>query len=257
MKVYDASFNRPSPNQVGAGNGIILYGSYVDPQTSGKIPSIDEVNNYRNAGVEVGFVYEWYETRATEDYASGYTDGQIALSQFRARNHAEGKVAFAACDTVNRISGSYIQGYRDGLSGYYKPGIYAGADNLRIAEMYGINYFWEAKSESWDGTKGELGYAQLVQQLNSDLFGTDLNIVYGDWIGLNPITLPPSTNTEEDEEMPIIFRNPLDGRVYRDSETVRSPDWIPGPSDLNEYIKAGYKTVNLSQTEVNKRLAGK
>lgn len=250
MKVYDASFQRPSPEQVGAGNGIILYLAPINPQTAPKIPSQAEVAAYHSHSIEVGYVFESYETRATEGYQQGVDDGTIAVIQAHQFGHPTGRVVYVAADSSAEISGEYLRGIENCFNGHYAYGIYAGGNNLRIAQERGWRFLWKAKSSGW----GDFAGAQLEQQMTSDLPGTDLNTVHGDWTGAGVTAGPVVTTTIEEEEMPILFRDARNGHIYRDSESLRKPVRVMTPPDVTAYVSAGYKKVNLSASEVISRL---
>jgi hypothetical protein len=181
MAVYDASWARPAPSLLKPGDGIILYCS----RTLTKTPTIAQCDAYRTQGVQVGFVFEDSADRAAvQGFAAGVSDGALALTQARSKGHPRGWTVYFACDVVSPLNLEYARGFRDGLTSYYQPGLYAGDRNLERARV-GVGYkqLWQASAASWSdhwgpNHHGTYQYAALWQStLASPVAGTDLNIV--------------------------------------------------------------------------------
>ena len=188
MSIYDASYQRPAPTLLRPGDGIILYCS----RTAAKTPSSAECGAYRNRGVTVSFVFEDSADRAAiSGYATGKSDGAFSAGMARANGHPRSWTLWFACDTYTALNLDYARGFRDGLAGYYEPGIYAGDRNLeRARTQLGYTKFWQAGASSWSDhwhypdlppgdtrSYGTYPYAQLAQVAgNSPIPGTDLDI---------------------------------------------------------------------------------
>lgn len=217
MIVYDTSFHRPAPSKLPAGAGVIVYCS----RDGAKVPSVDEVAAYRRAAHPVGFVFEDQAERAVvNNYATGLGDARLAASQAAARGHEYGKPIYCACDTGFEISIPYLQGWIDGLHPHYIPGLYAGDRNLEIALQYGVRRLWQAGAGSWSDHYNSAhgiyyGRADLVQLLDTDISGTDRNLVvnpaWNDPIQSKP-TVPPA-GAKEESDMVLWLNNDNGGKT--------------------------------------------
>ena len=181
MAVYDASWARPAPSQLKPGDGLILYCS----RTLNKTPSTSQCDAYRARSVSVGFVFEDSADRAAvQGFAAGVSDGALALTQAKAKGHPRGWTVYFACDVTSPLNLEYARGFRDGLTAYYVPGLYAGDRNLERARVgLGYGQLWQASAASWSdhwgpNHHGTYPYAALWQSTTaSPVPGTDLNIV--------------------------------------------------------------------------------
>lgn len=181
MAVYDASWQRPAPSLLKPGDGLILYCS----RTLTKTPTTAQCDAYRARGVQVGFVFEDSADRAAvQGFAAGVSDGALALTQAKAKGHPRGWTVYFACDVVSPLNLEYARGFKDGLTAYYIPGLYAGDRNLERARVgLGYTQLWQASAASWSDHwgpdhHGTYEYAALWQSAGaSPVPGTDLNIV--------------------------------------------------------------------------------
>jgi len=181
MAVYDASWQRPAPSLLKPGDGLILYCS----RTASKTPTTAQCDAYRAHSVQVGFVFEDSADRAAvQGFAAGVSDGALALTQARSKGHPKGWTVYFACDVVSPLNLEYARGFRDGLTTYYVPGLYAGDRNLERARAgLGYTQLWQASASSWSdhwgpNHHGTYTHAALWQSTTaSPVPGTDLNIV--------------------------------------------------------------------------------
>jgi hypothetical protein len=181
MAVYDASWQRPSPSLLKPGDGLILYCS----RTLNKTPSTSQCDAYRARSVSVGFVFEDSADRAAvQGFAAGVSDGALALTQAKAKGHPRGWTVYFACDVTSPLNLEYARGFRDGLTAYYVPGLYAGDRNLERARVgLGYQQLWQASAASWSDHwgpdhHGTYTHAALWQSAAaSPVPGTDLNVV--------------------------------------------------------------------------------
>jgi hypothetical protein len=208
MAVYDASWQRPSPSLLKPGDGLILYCS----RTLSKTPSADQCDAYRARDVQVGFVFEDSADRAAvQGFAAGVSDGALALTQARSKGHPKGWTVYFACDVVSPLNLEYARGFRDGLTAYYEPGLYAGDRNLERARVgLGYTQLWQASASSWSdhwgpNHHGTYQYAALWQSAGSSpVPGTDLNVVNRAGWNHPLIGTPQDTvTTPEGDDMPF------------------------------------------------------
>jgi hypothetical protein len=188
-RVYDASYERPSPSLLPRGDGIILYAS----RNASKRPTATECAAYRDRGVIVRFVFEDGPDRAaTGGYADGHSDGQLTYSQVRAKGGEQDDAVYFACDTSARLSLNYARGFRDGLTSFFVAGLYAGDRNLELARAnLGTTKLWQSNAKSWSNNwndaahHGSYRYASLYQvAAQSPIPGTDLNVInQSGWAG--------------------------------------------------------------------------
>jgi hypothetical protein len=242
MAVYDASWQRPSPSLLKPGDGLILYCS----RTLSKTPSADQCDAYRARDVQVGFVFEDSADRAAvQGFAAGVSDGALALTQARSKGHPKGWTVYFACDVVSPLNLEYARGFRDGLTAYYVPGLYAGDRNLERARAgLGYTQLWQASASSWSdhwgpNHHGTYQYAALWQSAGSSpVPGTDLNIVNRAGWNHPLIGTPQDTiTTPEGDDMPFTDWPQKDQDAL--AEAVASRTWTIGvKNDATSVIQA-------------------
>jgi hypothetical protein len=119
-------------------------------RTLAKVPSPEECDAYRARGVTVRFVFEDSRGRATGTYAQGYSDGVLSHDMARLRGLEPGGVHYVACDVGNPISLEYARGFQAGLSSLFVPGLYAGDRNLEVVRTHlAWSHLWQASALSW------------------------------------------------------------------------------------------------------------
>ena len=200
MAVYDASWQRPAPSKLKPGDGIILYAS----RTDAKCPTIAECDAYRARGVKVRFVFEDAADRAASTgYAAGKADGALTSQQVKVKGGQAGDAVYFACDTYKTIRLDYATGFRDGLTTFFEPRLYAGDRNLELVRVQlGMTLGWQAAAGSWSdhfykpgqvGGHGTYPYASLWQVIGTSAIpDTDINIVNNPaWVGGNGDNMTP------------------------------------------------------------------
>lgn len=137
---------------------VCRYLSFVNELTKVKLLSLDEAKALSQAGISIVSNYEWYASRATESFASGVQDAQIADGQHKACGGPADRPIYFSVDedvdgsqTVNYFKGvaSVIGLNRTGAYGSYRVIKYL-LDNKLIQwgwQTYAWSYgAWESRA---------------------------------------------------------------------------------------------------------------
>jgi LysM repeat protein len=180
----DYSFARPDLTALkNAGFNKVMR--YLSPNGQPKTINGAELGSLHNAGMSVGFVYEWYAARAKEGRAAGEYDGHIALQQANELGIPADVPLFAAVDyDAPESDQGAINDYIDGFSsvvGSRGRAAYGGYWVIkRLFEQGKIDFGWQ--TYAWSGGQW-YEKAQLRQVLNGQTVGggaVDFNESLGD-----------------------------------------------------------------------------
>lgn len=195
----DYSWARPEPQAiVDAGyQGVFRYLSH-DP---GKTIEKAEADSLRAVGLDLGFVWESYATRALAGRSAGKQDAEDAVAQLKALGAPDnvaiyGAVDFDINDAQKPAAGDYLKGMAD-VVGLDRVATYGGYWWVKYAKENGLaTKFWQTLA--WSG--GQVHPATHIYQNGRTAFnaGADIDDVliddYGQWkAGTAPQPVPQPT----------------------------------------------------------------
>lgn len=188
--VYDYSWARPSADSIKAagGTGVIRY---LGHDRTGKCITLDEYEQLKAAGLEVGLVWELWATRAKEGYDAGAADARDANLQADMLGYPTDAAIYYACDThaIGSLTAAYYFAGVASVPG--RPvGFYGGDDpGLALLDRGIVTYFWQAGAKSWSHEYPNPS-AHLVQLVGTPVPGTDRNIAQAPWGAAKENSMP-------------------------------------------------------------------
>lgn len=199
------------PGSVLAANGVTFVCRYIAPildNTIWKLFGPDEPVDLAANGVWMVSNYEWYESRCTEGYATGYADAQYALAYAIERGMPEQRPIYFSVDqdtTADAVS-EYFRGAcaAIGVSRVGVYGSYGVCKDLRNAGR--VSWTWQtyawsggnwASSDAFDNTLDNIEQYQNTQKLQGYDVDYDRSLTpdFGQWM---PGRLPDGANTGDD-----------------------------------------------------------
>jgi hypothetical protein len=199
---------RPSGSRlVSAGKDFVIR--YTSPDTSSnpnKNLDPSEVTNYRNAGLDIGLVWETTENRATQGHSAGVADAQAAEEVRRARGFPSSVAQYMVAQDVFGITGPQVVAYFQGVAdviGLARTGAYGGYDIIKyLFDHQLITFGWQTyawSSGRWDSR------AQVQQYHNGvTVAGVTVDLDramvanWGQWSADNTNPSPPVIPPEDD-----------------------------------------------------------
>jgi hypothetical protein len=204
----DLAWGRPGVAALKAAK-VTFVMRYLSHDTTGKNLSRSEAQQYTDAGMSVGVVWETVADRALAGYATGAQDARDALAQATACGMPSGRPIYFAVDfdaspaQKNAII-QYFKGVNSVL-GVSRTGAYGGYYPIKwLFDAALIGYGWQ--TYAWSGGKWD-SRAQLQQYSNDHTIGgvgldydRSTKSDFGQWkVGISPAPVPASI---EDDDMP-------------------------------------------------------
>lgn len=193
--VLDIAWDRPKIAQILA-TGATGVMRYFSPDATKNLTAA-EVQGYTAAGLSVGTVFESTAGRATQGWAAGVADAQLAERQRVAVGLPGSHVHHFAVD--EDTSWASVQAYFDGAASVItmaREGCYGGFRVIEGAAAHGLRFLWQ--TVAWSG--GQVSsHATLYQNGATALGGAaDINHALAANYGQYPRPLEPDVSTPQE-----------------------------------------------------------
>lgn len=189
---------------------VCRYLSEVNAQTQIKLLTNSEAKALSEAGIAIVSNYEWYASRATEGYAAGMQDAQIAASQHKACGGPLNRPIYFSVDAD--VSGEQTADYFRGVAvviGIACTGAYGSYRVLKYLFDQGlIKWGWQTYAWSYGAWESRAHIQQYNNGQSIDGASVDFNRSiksdFGQWmIGQGG----------EVEDMPLLLTDPM-GKLF-------------------------------------------
>lgn len=226
--VLDIAWDRPTIAQIRA-TGATGVMRYFSPDASKNLTAA-EVRDYTAAGLSVGTVFESTAGRATQGWAAGVADAQLAEAQRKAVGLPSSHIHHFAVDSD--VSWSSVQAYFDGATSVVtlaREGCYGGFRVVEGAYGHGIRFLWQ--TVAWSG--GQVSsHATLYQNGATALAGAaDINHALAADYGQYPSPLEPDVSTPLTVADAKLVANVLLNTTYPDLD-------LPDPAHPGQFLNS-------------------
>lgn len=223
-----------------AANGITSMGRYLARAGDWRRFTVAERDDLWAHGISVWLIREDHGGEIFDGFGMGQRQGLIAAMEADILDWPDHRPAYAAADTLVTPAQygqtvPYINGFRAGLAGRLKVGMYGGAGFVRWTQEQGLTDFqWVAGAASWhNGVRPDLAQAEIHQFPGQILNGTvDLGVTFAlDWGAWHPDKQEGPVMAEDIATQLATFAQLIDLRLIQTEDRIVSALRAPQPAE--------------------------
>jgi Domain of unknown function (DUF1906) len=223
-----------------AAHGITSMGRYLARSGDWRRFTVAERDELFAHDISVWLIREDHGGEVFDGWGMGQHQGQIAALEADVLDWPDHRPVYAAADMLvmprqYHQTVPYLQGFRSGLAGRLKMGIYGGADYVRWTQGQGLtDYQWVAGAASWNnGLAPNLAEAEIHQFPDQILNGSvDLGETFAlDWGAWHPRKQEGPVMAEDIATQLATLAKLMDIRVREEGDRIISTLRAPAPAE--------------------------